>query len=144
MIAISRCSALTIRKTAVRELSTDRREVAFLSQRVRKIWFQTSLIYAGGRSWIRFRPRETMVAQFKLTEVDPPREPRAPKTAPRLRDGSLMLLTPALISAPVHAPRLAWKLKARSIAAQQRLDLGWRPHRLPVRGFGASGPIHSK
>jgi hypothetical protein len=34
---------------------------------------------------------------FDPAETEPPREPRPPKTAPRLCDGSLMLLAPALI-----------------------------------------------
>jgi hypothetical protein len=60
----------------------------------------------------RRRPREAMLAQYKPTEAEPPREPRSPKTAPRLRDGSLMLFTPALIRAPVHASRLVRKFEA--------------------------------
>jgi hypothetical protein len=58
---------------------------------------------------------------FNPAEAEPPREARPPKTAPRLRDGSLMLFTPALISAPVHASRLVRKFEARPIAAQLRL-----------------------
>jgi hypothetical protein len=54
---------------------------------------------------------ESMVDQYKLTEAEPPREPRPPKTAPRLRDGGLMLFTPALIRAPVHASRPVRKLE---------------------------------
>jgi hypothetical protein len=56
-----------------------------------------------------------------LTEIEPRREPRPQKTAPRLRDGSLTLFTPALISAPVHASRLVRKFEARPIAAQPRM-----------------------
>jgi hypothetical protein len=64
-----------------------------------------------------------MLARYKLAEAEPPREPLPPKPAPRLRDGSLMLLAPALICLPVHASRLVRKFEARPIAAQPRPDL---------------------
>jgi hypothetical protein len=61
--------------------------------------------------------------RFVLAKTEPPREPRPPKTAPRLRDGSVMLFTPALIRLPVHASWLVWKFEARPIATQPRPDL---------------------
>jgi hypothetical protein len=63
---------------------------------------------------------------FNPAETESPREPRPRKTAPRLRDGSLMLFTPTLVRTPVHPSRLVGKFEARPVAAQPRLDLSRR------------------